>query len=356
MKMTQSKKEIRWINYVRAISILAIYYIHAEEFFGFTVQGLARYILPFYVNAFFFVSGYLLFRKQLGAIEKGEGKRERKRLLLNIVFRLVIPSLIFSIVDFVPGTIIQHREFSVLQFIEKTVWGRTFWFISALVVAELIIYLLLHSNRKSMWFYAAAGTVLFAAGYVISAKGLYLTKLFDSNPWQFEKGLLSLIFIVLGGLYNKYEAAVDRYLHKPFIFLPLSALYITAITLFNKKMRVLISMNDINIPGVLISVLSIAILVTLCKWISRTDPVTNQLDRIGKSTIGFYFVCGSIPKTLAIVLPKILPKDNFPYMIFGFALSFALAYAVVFLMEKYIPFVFDLRRGWKPGGKKAAEA
>lgn len=38
------KKNIEWINYVRAICMVAIYYIHSQEIFGYSVHGLSKNI------------------------------------------------------------------------------------------------------------------------------------------------------------------------------------------------------------------------------------------------------------------------------------------------------------------------
>lgn len=59
-----NKKNILWINILKAVCIISIYWVHSINYYGISMPGV-RYILPFYVNAFFFVSGYLLFRKQL---------------------------------------------------------------------------------------------------------------------------------------------------------------------------------------------------------------------------------------------------------------------------------------------------
>ena len=54
-----------------------------------------------------------------------------------------------------------------------------------------------------------------------------------------------------------------------------------------------------------------------------------------------------------ILLPRLLPKGTVFYMLTGFALSFILAEAVVWLLEKFTPFLFDLRKGLYHFKKKA---
>ena len=62
---SKNKKSILWINYLKAISIIGVFFAHCNHHYGYDMHIINRFIFPFYVNAFFFVSGYLLFRKQL---------------------------------------------------------------------------------------------------------------------------------------------------------------------------------------------------------------------------------------------------------------------------------------------------
>ena len=175
-----AKKDIRWINYIRAICIIMIYYIHAQEFFEFSIQGLAKYVFPVYVNAFFFVSGYLMFKKLFPLVSNDNLGEQGKRFLKNILFRLVIASLIFSIIEFVPSCLFSSKKITILGFVEKTIWGNTYWFISALVIAELLIFLLFLTRIKSIWFYG------------ISSIGFFILGLLHS----FFKGNICVYFII----------------------------------------------------------------------------------------------------------------------------------------------------------------
>lgn len=64
----ERKKNILWINYLKAICIIGVFFVHCEQLYGYGMFGINTYINPFYVNEFFFISGYLLFRKQLSEL------------------------------------------------------------------------------------------------------------------------------------------------------------------------------------------------------------------------------------------------------------------------------------------------
>lgn len=67
------KTIINWIDATKAISIMAVFFVHSQLYYGCWLDKVNDFIHPFYVNSFFFVSGYLLFRKQLSSpiIEEG---------------------------------------------------------------------------------------------------------------------------------------------------------------------------------------------------------------------------------------------------------------------------------------------
>ena len=101
------KKDINWINAVKAICMISVYFVHSQLYYGLWMGKLNNLIHPFYVNAFFFISGYLLFGKQLSSsivnlnlnayIDRGGAGR---KLLSNIFFRVIVPSILFSILEF----------------------------------------------------------------------------------------------------------------------------------------------------------------------------------------------------------------------------------------------------------------
>jgi len=103
-------------------------------------------------KCFLLISGYLLFRKQLNkpAIEAGSVQYiigDGKKLMFNILYRMYIPMIIFSAIEFLPKIMITHRAFEFNTLLIETVGAGTYWFTSALLIAEVIIALLLVTRR-----------------------------------------------------------------------------------------------------------------------------------------------------------------------------------------------------------------
>lgn len=62
--MSHKGNNIFWVDAVKAICMIFVYFAHAEIYTDYTIMSVNNVFRPFYVNAFFFVSGYLLFSKQ----------------------------------------------------------------------------------------------------------------------------------------------------------------------------------------------------------------------------------------------------------------------------------------------------
>ena len=71
-----SNKNINWINVVKALCIIFVFLRHCGNYYGAHLGWFDGVYLPFYVNAFFFVSGYLLFWKQLSVPKILETRQE----------------------------------------------------------------------------------------------------------------------------------------------------------------------------------------------------------------------------------------------------------------------------------------
>ncbi len=54
---------LSWIDTTKAICMLCVFWAHSQHFCNWTGDDYSYIIKPFYVNAFFFVSGYLFFKK-----------------------------------------------------------------------------------------------------------------------------------------------------------------------------------------------------------------------------------------------------------------------------------------------------
>lgn len=110
--------------------------------------------------------------------------------------------------------------------------------------------------------------------------------------------------------------------------------------LFSNDFKVLIYVRCLNASGILISLLGIIYLIYSCKLISKSA----LLDYMGQNTLGLYFMSGALPVVLSIIINKVMPVVNLLGLTVVFISSTIIALSAVYLMNKYIPFIFDLRK------------
>jgi uncharacterized membrane protein YcfT len=63
--INEQKKTIPWINNAKAVCMLIVFLFHSEWYLDYRLHCIDSFYDPFFINCFFFLSGYLLFRKQL---------------------------------------------------------------------------------------------------------------------------------------------------------------------------------------------------------------------------------------------------------------------------------------------------
>ena len=345
LKTNSTGKDINWINALRALCILLVFLRHSENYYGQDLGWFDSLFLPFYVNAFFFMSGYLLFRKQLSLPRIAETRREYlcgggQILALNILFRIVIPSIIFATIEFFPKKVIKGEEISVPDLLVETVGGCTYWFTSALMVAELLFLVLLLTRKRNIWFYAVFGFVFSAFGRYLSSIDFSFVNGYGSLPWLYKHGLMCMCYIALGGLYWKYEAMIHK-LMKPWLAVVLTVLYISGSIVFRSYLSVgyMTSMEQIHITGVLWSLLASILLVEGCMKLPRIELLTF----IGQNSIGFYFMAGALPVTFSILAHKYILSTHVWMVLIIYISCILVAYPLMKIMTIWMPWLFDLR-------------
>ncbi len=256
-----------------------------------------------------------------------------RNMTANMLFRIVTPSIIFSIIEFLPSTIIQGREFELSLFLLKTIGGGTYWFTSALVVAEVLLLVLFCTRKKNIWFYVTACMALGVAGLFIVHQGIL-----KSGIWAWRQGLIALIFLAMGGLYWSYEKQIDKLMCWWFA-LPLLIVYVAMLVVMKNYTDPLICILTIQPLGFVTSAMACLLLV----WISKILPATKTLTFIGQNSLGFYFMSGALPITLSLVAHKLFAVSSVWVMLSIWGLCLAMAYISVSLINRWLPWLWDLR-------------
>ena len=129
---TQSR--LHWIDTIKAICIICVYFAHCV-FFTTDDDILKKAVAPFYVNTFFFVSGYLLYKKYLQPKVIGNFSFPIYwNCIKTCIYRIIIPSIIFSSIVYIPKALFHNQEIDFYQFILNTIGGG--WFLVYSIVSS----------------------------------------------------------------------------------------------------------------------------------------------------------------------------------------------------------------------------
>lgn len=340
------KKNIAWINYLRAFCIFAVFFVHCENYYGSRIVLVDSVVRPFYVNAFFFVSGYLLLRKQLSEPTVDEKFSQYVhdggcKQLLNIFFRIVVPSILFSLIEYFPKKVIQGGSLEVRPFLYETIGGCTYWFTSALVVAEILFVLLFLTRCRNVWLYFILAIIFACFGDYLATNNLNIVSDSVAFPWQYKQGLICMVYVAAGGVYWRYEDSVHRLMEKNWVLLLLLVVYgFLAIRFYSYLANgYLVSMCLTHPAGVAFGIFASLLLVELCKKLPEIRPLTF----IGQNSIGFYFMSGALPIVLSIAAHKVFHVTTPIVLISVWLVSVSVAYIAVYLIKRWLPWMFDLR-------------
>ena len=341
--ITNNKKDIYWINALKALCMIFVYFGHSELYYGTYIEPINWFRLTFNTNAFFFISGYLLFWKQLttpriDADFKNYTKGGMRKTVGNILHRIIIPSVIFAFLVFFPKNFLRSSTISAKDFIYDTLGGTTFWFTSALVLAEFLLLLLLMTRQKNVWFYVPFCFILAVLGKYLAVKGINMVSGTGSFPWHYKQALISLAYIAAGGLYWRYENQLRKVLKK-WVLIILTAAFVVVVLLWHGRMEFITSQCRINLFGYLVTLWATVLLIELC----RTIPEIKALSYIGQNTMGYYFLSGAVPNVLAFLALKFIPGVHWWVLLLLWVLNLLVATLFVKLMNRWLPWLFDLR-------------
>lgn len=160
------------------------------------IENINRYYVPFYMAAFFLITGYC-----------SNFKRNFKDFLIRNTKSILIPGLCFSVlVGITEIYLIPYSQLTYLSFLEKiTLFGGLFWFLTALFIAKIIFFFI---NKTHLQIKPLIICILFTIACV--------TKITYSNipPYNYFYWIHSFIllpFIYIGSLLRTLsEKAVTR--------------------------------------------------------------------------------------------------------------------------------------------------
>lgn len=331
--MTKNK-DINWINNAKALCMIAVYYIHSLVYYGNSPGGefMSAFLYPFYVNLFFFVSGYLFFKKAL-KITPDQSSDWTRKSLASVLFKLVIPTILFSTAIYIPKLLFHSRDISVARYFYDVWGGVSFWFTSALTLMQLIFILIVRTGVRKLVILILIGVLMFISGNFLE------TCTSSPFPWHYKSALCASLFFVLGGTCcDLLQSNVKSNGIKYAVILAYIALIL--LTFSHRHSLMYGSMGvGYNFWGTMICLLSIVSMVFVSEFLGQR----RLLEFIGRKSIAFYFFSGVMPALFGTIALKVFPQVNNAVALLVTSLALSISAFTTWVIDRYMPFLFDLR-------------
>ncbi|MBR1593882.1 MAG: acyltransferase family protein [Alloprevotella sp.] len=326
----ENRKDLNWANALRAWCMVGVYLWHGEVFCG-SHPFLSTYISPVCMAAFFFVSGFLFFRKYDVLTDGNFWRTEAE----NVFFRLAVPTMLFAALLYVPKVFFHQASPSLPDFMLAVFGGTAFWFTSALVLIQLAALLFLCATSPVRSLTLRFGALL-AVSLCLWVGYMQVDAPFNAFPWSFTSAMRYFLFFALGGCCCRSRLLNGETPPRRIAVwaIPLLAAYVVLSSSIGQSQALL----DHTLR-LLAALAGIAALVPL----ALVAPSWRWQRFMGRKTIVFYFVCGLLPALVAhacrhfglVGEAAVLPTS---------LLSLATAAVVAKLLSRYASALFDLRK------------
>lgn len=334
--MVMDSKNIAWINNAKALCMIAVYYIHSQVYYGYGPVGdfLAYSMLPFYVNLFFFVSGFLFLTKRAAVDKIVAGGVQTRKSLASVLYKLAIPTVLFATLIYIPKLMFHSREISFGQYLYDVFGGVSFWFTSALTIVQLIFIFLTSVGVRNSWWLMFIGLLFFVSGNFLE------TVSSGPFPWHYKSAMCASFFFAAGGLFGKYSGHWRKLGIWRNILIPLYAL-LMLLTYDHRSSLMFGSMGvGYNVAGTLICIFAIVVVQLISEIIGRN----RILEYIGRRSIVFYFFSGVMPALWGTLMLKLIPTPGDMSLFLVTIISLVASASLTWFIERFLPFLTDLRK------------
>lgn len=241
-----------------------------------------KFLSPFFLSSFFFISGYLF--------DNPDKAFDWKLKLIRIFETLIIPYFIYWIISYFVSVsyteIYQKGNYDILiPFLKDLLLGNKLWFMSALIISEIVLTFILPFIRKSSMILLMTAICFIGLWYFtpLSEQGVFY-------PWYINNACIAIFFMLCGLISRKTELLENnKILYGTAILYVL--LYIA--DLIYNITGFMFAMNYFNNIFVFIIYAMTGIIGTVCVC-KKCIPFNRVLSYYGKNSLLVYFFCNQI--------------------------------------------------------------
>lgn len=323
----ENKRNIIWINTGRALSIIGIYIAHCNFYYLNLESAALLFTNLFRISFFYFISGFLFFR----SLEK-YSRKEKFQKILN---KLLWPAIFFPSLIWLPKMIAHGNVIDLESFVVNIFGGIATWFVSSIIVGQLLLLLILYVIKKYIY--------TLAVSFVLFLLAFYLNNINpDPFPWYYKSGMIGAFFLSLGGGLYKYVNNIEKYISIKSLLISGIACIIMHIYCFNYNIyQNIMSVDYDNILlGLFNNLLGIFFMIQLCHYI----PEIKWLQYIGKNSIVFYFFGGGVPLVMGYLVRTYISFQGYLMTILVTILCLFIVFPINYIIKRYFAWTLDFSK------------
>lgn len=312
------KERIKWMDIMKGICMLFVILSHT----GYISRWMWCIYTPFFLSGFFFVSGYFFFGNWV--------YNNRLQKLVNIFTSILLPYLVYWVLSFSVEQILKKNFFFFPELVDNIIKGNKLWFVSCLLVCELITWLFLvviKGKKIFLYFFPFINLII----YVLWPK--------SDSPliWYVNISFLANVYLGIGMITKLHYWDLIRYLNRSvgIVLLILVGLIIMSDMIFCLNEG---SFNKYfsNFPFFFIeSLFCIFALIYVCKNIICKNC---YLEYIGINSLLYYFFANqalNITRKVGSLLG--IDSPNILYALISVLFVSIFLVIPIYLVNKYIP-------------------
>lgn len=305
--------------------MLAIVLYHTESYYIDTYHVFEYGWCNNFLKTFFFLSGYLLYKK--GEVYNNHYiKKKTKRILKT----LLVPYFIFTLILLIPKCYVHHLDMQ--EAFTNIILGKASWFVTTLILSELIFIAVLRCSKHIVPMLALTSILGFVAALFFSSATVY-------NPWCFQQSLAVLSFLSLGYIYHQYEQRF-QFLNHTYVLLS-AAMMIIILKVVVDRQNLTLNIYPLEISSLAVYFIDALTGISLIIAMSKLIAHNRLLEYTGKLSIIIYFLNGSV----SVITSRMMNQAGFPYdeqyhrVIIMFCINYVIVLFVSHVIYQYLPFM-----------------